>query len=81
MHLTCEADWRQWIADGEKRNAYVPSNPDEVYAGTGWVGWDDFLNGDIEDLSMLRTPGYVRGRWLRGPLAEPPKDQKDELDI
>jgi hypothetical protein len=31
---------RNWIAEGEKRNSYVPSRPDEYYADTGdWVSW------------------------------------------
>ena len=35
----------------------------------GRAGWDDFLNGPIEDLSTLLKPGYKRGKWLRGPLS------------
>ena len=69
MHLEEEAEWRQWIEDGEKRNPYVPSNPDVIYADSGWAGWEDFLNGPIEDLSTISQPGYKRGVWLRGPLA------------
>ena len=73
MHFTEEADWRQWIDDGEKRNPYIPSMPDEVYADAGWAGWDDFLNGPIEELSDILKPGYRRGKWLKGPLsADPP---------
>tara|TARA_B110001452_G_scaffold58769_1_gene45604 strand:+ start:308 stop:838 length:531 start_codon:yes stop_codon:yes gene_type:complete len=68
MHFTEEEDWRQWINDGEKRNPYIPSYPDEVYAQEGWSGWQDFLNGPIEDLSTILKPGYQRGKWLRGPL-------------
>ena len=68
MHFTEEQDWRQWIEDGEKRNPYIPSNPEEIYAQEGWSGWHDFLNGPIEDLSTILKPGYQRGKWLRGPL-------------
>ena len=67
MFMTDEADWREWIESGEKRNPYVPSYPDEVYADKGWAGWDDFLNGPIETLSDVMRPGYKRGKWLRGP--------------
>jgi hypothetical protein len=29
-----------WIAAGEKRNAYIPSRPEEYYTRTGeWVSW------------------------------------------
>ena len=79
MHLETEDDWREWIADGEKRNPYVPSRPDEVYSDSGWLGFHDFLNGPIEDLSTLLKPGYKRGKWLRGPLADmPPSDDMDK---
>ena len=68
MYFSEEADWREWVEAGEKRNPYVPTHPDTVYANTGWQGWDDFLNGPIETLSDLCRPGYERGRWLKGPL-------------
>lgn len=30
--------------DGEKRNSYIPSRPEEYYSRTGeWISWDDFL--------------------------------------
>ena len=30
----------EWIAAGEKKNAYIPSRPDEYYTRTGdWVSW------------------------------------------
>jgi len=49
MWFTTEKDWRNWISDGEKRNPYLPSNPDIVYADNGWVSWHDFLNGPFRD--------------------------------
>jgi len=30
-----EEDWRQWIGMGEKRNAYIPSKPDDYYGRLG----------------------------------------------
>ena len=48
MWFTTEEDWREWIETGEKRNAYIPSRPDEVYASS-WQGWEDFLNGPYLD--------------------------------
>ena len=65
---------------GEKRNPYVPSNPDEVYAETGWSGWVDFLNGPIEDLSTILDPNYKRGVWLRGPLSQGDDDDNKEKE-
>jgi hypothetical protein len=30
----------EWIADGEKRNSYIPSRPEEYYTRTGdWISW------------------------------------------
>ncbi|KAL3928589.1 MAG: hypothetical protein SGPRY_002325 [Prymnesium sp.] len=78
MHLCKESEWREWIDAGEKRNPYVPSNPEVVYAATGWAGWDDFLNGPIEDLSTILDPKYKRGKWLRGPLADISSHEKYE---
>mmetsp|Transcript_82712 Transcript_82712/g.146115 ORF Transcript_82712/g.146115 Transcript_82712/m.146115 type:complete len:237 (+) Transcript_82712:79-789(+) len=80
MHFTEESDWREWIENGEKRNAYIPSRPDEVYAQAGWAGWDDFLNGSLEDISDAQNPNYKRGRWLRGPLAKHSREQRDEQE-
>jgi len=70
MHMNTEAEWRDWIESGEKRNPYVPSQPDEVYSKEGWAGWANFLNGCVEDDEIVRKPGYKPGKWLRGPLSD-----------
>mmetsp|Transcript_17472 Transcript_17472/g.35505 ORF Transcript_17472/g.35505 Transcript_17472/m.35505 type:complete len:181 (+) Transcript_17472:268-810(+) len=37
-------EWEAWIADGEKRNSYIPSDPEKYYTKTGsWEGWEEFL--------------------------------------
>jgi hypothetical protein len=42
-----EAEWVSWIAEGEKRNSYIPSRPDEYYSKLGkWKGWAHFLGKD-----------------------------------
>mmetsp|Transcript_7716 Transcript_7716/g.16087 ORF Transcript_7716/g.16087 Transcript_7716/m.16087 type:complete len:217 (-) Transcript_7716:98-748(-) len=39
-----EEDWKNWIREGEKRNAYIPARPDEYYGKIGkWISWDHFL--------------------------------------
>eukprot|EP00558_Chaetoceros_sp_UNC1202_P000624 CAMPEP_0197256052 /NCGR_PEP_ID=MMETSP1429-20130617/74064_1 /TAXON_ID=49237 /ORGANISM="Chaetoceros sp., Strain UNC1202" /LENGTH=176 /DNA_ID=CAMNT_0042719509 /DNA_START=186 /DNA_END=719 /DNA_ORIENTATION=- len=50
-----EEEWRSWIEDGEKRNSYIPTRPDEYYVRMGqWRGWDHFLGlsseGDDDSL-------------------------------
>lgn len=68
MPFETEEDWLDWLYNGEKRNPYIPSQPDQVYAEHGWQGWQDFLNGPIEPASVVLQDNYKRGRWLRGPL-------------
>lgn len=44
-----EQEWKDWIELGEKKNAYIPTRPDEYYGRLGqWKGWDHFL-GHVED--------------------------------
>lgn len=39
-----EEDWKAWIRQGEKRNAYIPARPDEYYGKLGkWISWNHFL--------------------------------------
>jgi len=39
-----EEEWLIWINEGEKRNSYIPTRPDEYYGNLGqWRGWDHFL--------------------------------------
>ena len=40
----------------------MPNSPDVVYEERGWAGWDDFLNGPIEDLTDILDPAYKRGK-------------------
>lgn len=46
--MTSEDEWTEWVMSGEKRMALVPSEPDSVYASSGWSSWDDFLNGPVD---------------------------------
>ena len=45
-----EEDWKNWIREGEKRNAYIPARPDEYYGRLGqWRGWPHFLGREEEE--------------------------------
>ncbi len=35
------ADWRSWSRD--ERPDFIPSNPNQVYAGKGWMNWGNWL--------------------------------------
>lgn len=53
-----EDDWNEWIAMGEKRNAYIPSRPAEYYGRLGqWVSWDHFLLGSKKKHNMNSNSG------------------------
>ena len=44
-----EQDWKDWIADGEKRNSCILARPDEYYgARSEWISWDHFLGVAID---------------------------------
>jgi hypothetical protein len=49
MHMETEGEWRDWVDSGEKKSPLIPSNPDEVYADSGWEGWHDFLNEPLRE--------------------------------
>merc|ERR1719464_407296 len=43
-------EWNDWIALGEKRTSYIPSQPEEYYTRTGqWISWEDFLGVKKKD--------------------------------
>jgi hypothetical protein len=44
---TNKKDWEDWIAMGEKRNSYIPSQPEMYYSKLGkWISWEHFLGVD-----------------------------------
>jgi len=46
---------KNWIAEGEKRNSYIPSRPDEYYSHTGdWISWVSI------PLCCFRIERYIR---------------------
>lgn len=56
-----EQDWKNWIREGEKRNAYIPARPDEYYGRLGkWRGWAHFL-GREEDEDECQQEGGADG--------------------
>ena len=38
-------EWRTWSKE-KKRPRLIPSNPQQIYAGKGWVSWGDWLRTD-----------------------------------
>ncbi len=39
-----QKEWQEWIEMGEKRNSYIPANPESYYGKLGqWISWDHFL--------------------------------------
>lgn len=54
-----EEDWKEWIREGEKRNAYIPARPDEYYGKLGhWISWDHFLGKEkVNEASCTEDSG------------------------
>ena len=45
-----QADWEDWVQQGEGLCAYIPTRPDEFFSFTGeWRGWAHFLRGEEPD--------------------------------
>eukprot|EP00947_MAST-08B_sp_MAST-8B-sp1_P004974 g4974.t1 len=42
LKLTSAKEWREWSRSGQ-RPSNVPSNPDKVYKGKGWVSYPDWM--------------------------------------
>ena len=46
-------EWKEW-SKSKKKPHDIPSRPDRVYKGEGWLSWGDFLG---------YNKGYVAGEW------------------
>ena len=63
-------EWKEWKKSGQ-RPPDVPSCPDEIYKGEGWLSWGDFLgfkegyDADAEWRSFEEARDYVRCLVLR----------------
>jgi hypothetical protein len=38
-------EWVAWLQTN-KRPSFIPDDPERIYAGMGWVSWQDWLTGD-----------------------------------
>jgi len=57
-----EQEWNDWIAMGEKRNAYIPNRPDEYYQKQGkWISWDHFLGKTTHKSQVTTTADTLTG--------------------
>ena len=46
--LLSRDEWEEWVTDNKPgitstRAWFMPNQPDEAYAASGWQGWDDWL--------------------------------------
>ena len=54
LGLESYEEWREWSQRGKKPSD-IPSGPDHIYKGKGWLSWPDFLGF---------KEGYVAGEYL-----------------
>eukprot|EP00947_MAST-08B_sp_MAST-8B-sp1_P003069 g3069.t1 len=71
LGLTSEKEWKEWSKSGQ-RPSNVPSTPDRVYKGKGWVSWPDWMGyqfavGDQNKKRKSQQMASVKRR--RGALA------------
>jgi hypothetical protein len=52
LKLGSQKAWRAWRSKSGQRPSNIPSCPDEVYRGDGWISWPDWL-------------GYRKGQQAR----------------
>jgi hypothetical protein len=70
LGLKSYAQWRDYCRS-RKKPAYIPSNPNAVYARHGWAGWGDwFGSGEISThirhyLSFKKARAFVRSLGLK----------------
>eukprot|EP00947_MAST-08B_sp_MAST-8B-sp1_P001895 g1895.t1 len=68
--IKSKKEWQEWSKSGQ-RPSNIPSHPDEVYRGKGWVSWMDFLGfetkkgakGDYLPFESARA--WVRQRKMK----------------
>jgi hypothetical protein len=67
LHNYC--DWKEYSRTGS-RPPDVPSHPDEIYSGKGWISWPDFLGYDLppelQKLPYEDARNYIRPLKLKG---------------
>ncbi len=67
QNLSSSGQWREYItaqSDGKSlRPIDIPSQPDKVYQGKGWLGWADFL--DSERFEKKFWPYEKSREWAR----------------
>ena len=74
LGLNSKEEWYEWIKSDQKPHD-IPSTPDEVYKGKGWLSWGDFLGhrpghvaekrGTTEKRSFTEARDYVRRLGLK----------------
>eukprot|EP00947_MAST-08B_sp_MAST-8B-sp1_P006158 g6158.t1 len=56
LKLTSKEEWKEWSKSGQ-RPSNVPSHPDQVYKGKGWVSWPDWMGYNP-------PAGHTKGQML-----------------
>eukprot|EP00947_MAST-08B_sp_MAST-8B-sp1_P003893 g3893.t1 len=54
--MKSKKEWKEWSKSGQ-RPSNIPSSPEQVYRGKGWVSWMDFLGSETRQ-------GFKKGNYL-----------------
>eukprot|EP00947_MAST-08B_sp_MAST-8B-sp1_P003397 g3397.t1 len=52
LKMTSQAEWKEWSKSGQ-RPSNVPSSPDRVYKGKGWVSYPDWMGYKTKDAKAI----------------------------
>jgi superfamily II DNA or RNA helicase len=65
LGLKSKTEWVEYCRSG-KRPSDIPSNPNQVYRQSGWIGWGDWLGtSQRKFLASEKAPAFVHGLDLK----------------
>ncbi len=65
LGLKSQTDWTGWAQSGARPND-IPSTPQGVYKGKGWVGWGDWLGtGRVANFNKVQRPFQEAREFVR----------------
>lgn len=63
-NITSEAKWRNYVKNNELPS-FIPKRPDSRYKNDGWVSWTDFLNTNVNYLTLEQLKKYLKTEGIK----------------
>ena len=74
QHLKSVPEWREFCQAGEKP-VDIPASPPDVYAGTGWSNWGDWLGSGVVATNVRPFRSFKKARTFARSLGLKKKDE------